>query len=373
MAVDPSAVQSLISADERSVLAEIVSGARDVLFRYQLRQPRGFAYISPAVTELIGFTPEECYADPLLYLKIAHPDDRAALEALNRASLSIQTLPTFRFVRKGGGVVWLEASLRIVEDGSGAPQCIQGIIRDVTHREEGARRLELVKQRALNDQLEAQPRVRVLVVDDHQLTRVGLIAVLTRDPRVIIVGEASNGLEAVRLTEALEPDLVMMDVRMPEMNGLDAARQVKRVSPMTSVLLLSMFHDPELLVEAIKAGAAGYVLKDSGLDQIRQAIADVLSGGFPVDDRLARTALRRLASEGAAPQPTPSTHLSTRELEVLSLLAQGSTNREIAEALTITPHTVKGHVEHILAKLGVSDRTQAAVKAIELGLFKSGH
>ena len=213
----------------------------------------------------------------------------------------------------------------------------------------------------------------MLVVDDHQLTRVGLIAVLTRDPRVVIVGEASNGLEAVRLTEALEPDLVMMDVRMPEMNGLQAARQVKRVSPMTSVLLLSMFHDPELLVEAIKAGAAGYVLKDSGLDQIRQAIADVLSGGFPVDDRLARTALRRLASEGAAPQPTPATHLSTRELEVLSLLAQGSTNREIAEALTITPHTVKGHVEHILAKLGVSDRTQAAVKAIELGLFKSGH
>jgi DNA-binding NarL/FixJ family response regulator len=174
------------------------------------------------------------------------------------------------------------------------------------------------------------------------------------------------------LAQRTEPDLVMMDVRMPEMNGVQATRQIKRVSPMTSVLLLSMFHDPELLVDAIKAGAAGYVLKDSPVETLRDAIADVLSGGFPVDDRLARMALRRLASESATASPATTTQLSERELDVLRLLARGATNREIADALTITPHTVKGHVEHILAKLGVSDRTQAAVRAIQVGLVTPG-
>jgi DNA-binding NarL/FixJ family response regulator len=143
---------------------------------------------------------------------------------------------------------------------------------------------------------------------------------------------------------------------------------LKEISPMTSVLLLSMFDDPDMLVQAIKAGGAGYVLKDSSLGDIQRAIREVASGGFPVDHRLAREILRRLAQESARPSTPAVNPLSSRELEVLGLLAGGATNREIGEALTITPHTVKGHVEHILAKLGVSDRTQAAVRAIELGL-----
>jgi PAS domain S-box-containing protein len=362
-----------VDGDARSIVWDIATRSRDVLFRYRLRPPLGFDYISPGIADLIGYTPEEHYADPLLHLKIVHAEDRQLLESIIRAPQSISELPTFRLVHKDGAVVWLEAGLSVVTEDSGPPVWLQGVVRDVTHREEGARRLALIKQRALSGDNADHPSIRVLVADDHQVTRLGLIAILSRDPRIVVVGEAGNGLEAVRLTRLLEPDLVMMDVRMPEMDGLEATRQVKLASPMTSVLLLSMFHDPELLVEAIKAGAAGYVLKDSGLDELRRAIAEVLSGGFPIDDRVARLALRQLAQESAAPVAQPPTaQLSNRELEVLRLLAQGATNREIAEALTITLHTVKGHVEHVLAKLGVSDRTQAAVRAIQLGLVTPG-
>ena len=212
---------------------------------------------------------------------------------------------------------------------------------------------------------------RVLIVDDHQLTRAGLAAILAREPDLEVVGEAGNGLEAVSLTRTLEPDLVLMDIRMPDLNGLEATRQLKESNPRTSVLLLSMFDDPDLLVEAVEAGAAGYVLKDAPIEDLRHAVREVLSGGFPIDDRLARQTLERVArqKQRAPGMPNP---LSARELDVLRLLAQGATNREIAEALIIAPYTVKVHVDHIFAKLGVSDRTQAAVRAIELGLVTPG-
>jgi DNA-binding NarL/FixJ family response regulator len=139
---------------------------------------------------------------------------------------------------------------------------------------------------------------------------------------------------------------------------------------MTSVLILSMFEDAELLLEAVKAGAAGYVLKAATEADLRSAIWEALAGNLPVDQRMAREVLRRLSVE-QAPRPALASgpRLSAREHEVLDRLARGGTNREIAEELVITPHTVKIHVEHILAKLGVSDRTQAAVRAIELGYF----
>jgi len=160
-----------------------------------------------------------------------------------------------------------------------------------------------------------------------------------------------------------------MDVRMPGLDGLEATRLVKRVSPTTSVLMLSMFEDADLLVDAVKAGAAGYVLKGASETALRSAIWEVLGGDLAVEPRLALDVLRRLASE--PPPPTAPTsdlpQLSAREQEVVSLLARGYTNREVADQLIITTNTVKIHVEHILAKLGVNDRTQAAVRAIELG------
>jgi DNA-binding NarL/FixJ family response regulator len=217
-------------------------------------------------------------------------------------------------------------------------------------------------------------RARVLVVDDHALTRAGVRAMLARDPNLELVGEAANGREAMALTQALQPDLVLMDVRMPDTDGLEATRAVKASRPMTSVLILSMFEDVELLIEAIKAGAAGYVLKAASTRELRVAMGQALAGEFPIDRGLAREVLRRVAQETPAPKPEEPAEvvaqLSPRELEVVTLLARGYTNREIAETLVVAPSTVKIHVEHILSKLGVSDRTQAAVRAIELGLVK---
>lgn len=209
---------------------------------------------------------------------------------------------------------------------------------------------------------------RIVIADDHLLTRAGLRAVLAQDPEFDLVGEAINGAQAVALSRSLQPDLVLMDVRMPDMDGLQATRILKEASPKTTVLILSMFEDAELLLEAVKAGAAGYLLKNASEADLRAAISDALAGNFPVDRHMVRDVLRRFAVDApAAPQTAPADLLSSREREVLELLARGCTNREIAEQLVITSSTVKVHVEHILAKLGVSDRTQAAVAAFELG------
>jgi DNA-binding NarL/FixJ family response regulator len=218
--------------------------------------------------------------------------------------------------------------------------------------------------------LQAAPprRARILVVDDHLLTRAGLRAVLADDPEYELVGEAINGGQGVALSRLLQPDLVLMDVRMPDMDGLEATRVLKQASPTTPVLILSMFEDAELLLEAVKAGAAGYVLKTVSEEDLRAAMSEALAGNFPVDRHLVRDVLQRVAREApTAPPVAQPDLLSGREREVLELLARGCTNREIAEQLVITASTVKVHVEHILAKLGVSDRTQAAVQAFELG------
>jgi len=217
------------------------------------------------------------------------------------------------------------------------------------------------------------PPARVVAVDDHDLARAALRTVIAQDARMQLVGEARNGREAVNLVRQLQPDLVLMDVRMPDMDGLQATRLVKQDCPMTCVLILTMMDDVDLLLETVKAGAAGFVLKSASEAELRTAMWDALNGDLPVDPRLAREALLRLANEQPFRQhpPTSTGVLSPREMEVLPLVARGLTNREIADELVITQHTVKIHVEHILAKLEVSDRTQAAVRAIELGYIKT--
>jgi len=212
---------------------------------------------------------------------------------------------------------------------------------------------------------------RIVIADDHELARAGLRAMLTDQRGFELVGEASNGQEALQLCRRLQPDLALIDVRMPEMDGLSTCRAVKQECPATSVILVTMHANPEYLFEALKAGAAGYVLKDVSQRELISAVQKVLHGESILNQELVARLLQRLASETQSREDLPAGRLSPREREVLELLTKGQTNREIARKLTVSVSTVKIHVEHILAKLGVSDRTQAAVRATEMGLLRT--
>ena len=211
---------------------------------------------------------------------------------------------------------------------------------------------------------------RVVIADDHELARAGLHAMLTGQRGLELVGEAANGREALELCRRLQPDLALIDVRMPELDGLATCHEIKQECPATSVILVTVYENPEYLLEALKAGAAGYVLKDISQRELIAVVYGVLQGRSMLSKELMYRVLHRLASQTLHKKELlPEGQLSTREREVLQLLAQGQTNREIARNLMVSVSTVKIHVEHILAKLGVSDRTQAAVRAIELGLL----
>jgi DNA-binding NarL/FixJ family response regulator len=215
-----------------------------------------------------------------------------------------------------------------------------------------------------------RPRsARLLIADDHELAREGLRSLLEREEGLEVVGEASTGQEAVACCRRLRPDLVLMDVRMPDQDGLEATRAIKRDHPEIGVLIVTMYENPDYLFEALKAGAAGYVLKDASRPEVIGAVRRVLRGDTLLEPDLANRLLRKLARQSVGPEASLVDQLTPRQREVLQLLAQGRTNREIAEALIISVGTVKGYVEDIIRKLGVSDRTQAAVRAIQLGLI----
>ncbi len=214
---------------------------------------------------------------------------------------------------------------------------------------------------------------RLLIADDHELARLGLVGALQGERGLSIVGEARNGLEALHLCQHLQPDLVLMDVRMPQMDGLTATAEIVRTCPRTSVIMLTMQEDPEYVLEALKVGASGYLLKESGRPEIVAAIRQVLAGESLLHAGLVADLLQRLGRD-RRPEPLPDVvhTLSDRVVEVLTLLAAGKTNREIASDLVLSVSTVKTHVEHVLAKLEVADRTQAAVKATRLGIVRVG-
>lgn len=211
-------------------------------------------------------------------------------------------------------------------------------------------------------------KARILIVDDHELAREGLRSVLSGEAGLEVVGEATNGREALALCRGLRPDLVLMDIRMPEMDGLAATRMIKAELPQISVVILTMQENPDYMLDAVKAGAAGFVLKGSPKREILGAVRRVLRGESLLDASLVTQLLRRLGAETDGEALPPAQTLTPREREVLHLLADGLTNPEIARELTVSVSTVKAHVEHIIAKLGVSDRTQAAVRAVQLKL-----
>ena len=224
---------------------------------------------------------------------------------------------------------------------------------------------------------------RVLIADDHHFIRHGLHHIVSLTPDLEVVGEASNGSEAVELCRTLRPNLVLMDVNMPYMDGLTATRVIKREHPDVAILMVTMYENPDYLLEALDAGAAGYVLKDAPAERLLNAIHRTLNGESPLNQELAALLLRRLSEERRqnvpeVRKPRKSLReklrepLTPREKEVLQLLASGKTNQEIAQSLMISKGTVKVHVERIIRKLGVSDRTQAVVHGISLGLVALG-
>ena len=213
--------------------------------------------------------------------------------------------------------------------------------------------------------------IRVLLVDDHALARTGLRMVLDAEPDIEVVGEAANGRQAVHSVGRLQPDVVLMDVRMPELDGIAATREI--AGGPTRVLILTTFDLDEYVYDALAAGASGFLLKDVGPEQLTEGIRVVASG----DALLAPTVTRRLIDElvaarrRPAPPPAELESLTPREREVLELVAQGLSNVEIAELLVVEETTVKTHVSRLLAKLDLRDRVQAVIFAYESGLVES--
>ncbi|MET8996422.1 response regulator transcription factor [Amycolatopsis sp. NPDC004169] len=206
--------------------------------------------------------------------------------------------------------------------------------------------------------------VRVLVVDDQRLVREGIASLLGIQPGIAVVGTAATGREAIERTLALGPDVVLMDVRMPEMDGVDAVAVLRRRAPACRVVMLTTFDDEEYVVQALRAGAAGYLLKDLPAAELAESVRLAHAGVTQLDD----TAARHVAAALSA-HPASAEVLTSRETEVLRMVATGATNREIATRLYLSEGTVKNHISRILARLGLRDRTQAAIYARDRGLI----
>ncbi len=213
---------------------------------------------------------------------------------------------------------------------------------------------------------EIRHSIRILIADDHAIVRKGLHTLITSEPGMEIVGEASDGIEAVQQARALQPDVILLDMVMPRQNGLEAIRQIKGENPEARIIVLTSFAEDDKIFPAIKAGALGYLLKDSTPEQLLQAIYDVHGGESSLHPSIAL----RLVREISQPSDLPPTQepLTGREVEVLKLVARGLTNQEIADTLIISERTVGNHIGNILNKLHVANRTQAALYALREGL-----
>ena len=207
--------------------------------------------------------------------------------------------------------------------------------------------------------------IRVLVVDDHAVVREGLRTFLELQDGIAVIGEAADGEEAVREAEALKPDVIVMDLVMPRLDGVGAMRELRRRLPSARVIVLTSFAEDERLLPAIQAGAAGYLLKNVAPPELARAVRAAHAGEALIDPVVAARLVDAIAQPPGEPAPE---RLTAREQEVLALIARGFSNKRIALELGIAEKTVKTHVGHVLAKLGVSDRTQAAVHAVRMQL-----
>ncbi len=219
--------------------------------------------------------------------------------------------------------------------------------------------------------------ISVLIVDDHPVVRDGIRYMLRTADQIRVVAEASTGLEALERVRVFHPQVVLMDIRMPDMDGLEATSCIKEQFPDTCVVIMTMHDDEEYVVQAVQAGAAGYLLKDAPREEVCRTIVAAAGGDMTIKASLLHRAMRSVRnSDGErSPKPLPAhlpvvEELTPRELSVLELVADGKTNREIGETLFISEDTAKKHVQNLVAKLGASDRTTAAVTALRLGLVE---
>jgi DNA-binding NarL/FixJ family response regulator len=210
--------------------------------------------------------------------------------------------------------------------------------------------------------------IRVVIADDHSLVRQGLRRYLEMADGIEVVGEASNGGEAVDLVEREKPDIALMDIRMPEMDGLEAARTISERYPEVGIVMLTAYDDRHFVVEAVRSGARGYVLKARDAEHLTQTVRLVAEGNMVIDPQLVVVLADEL--NVAKHRNRSAESLTEREVEILQLLAFGHTNRDIAEKLFISPDTVKTHLEHIYQKLGASDRTAAVAEALRRRLIE---
>ncbi len=212
--------------------------------------------------------------------------------------------------------------------------------------------------------------IRVLVVDDETVIREGLVSILSFQSDIKVIGQASNGLEAIPMAEKDKPDVILLDLLMPKMDGLDSIPHFKEVSPDSKILILTSFPDPDKVFRAIKSGAMGYLLKDSTWEQLLQGIRDVAKGQSYIDSSIAHRLIQEI---NPAPAPAHINHaltLTERETQTLRLIAKGLSNQEIAENMVVHERTVAKYVGNILSKLQLANRTQAALYAIHEGLDK---
>jgi NarL family two-component system response regulator LiaR len=213
---------------------------------------------------------------------------------------------------------------------------------------------------------ETSKPIRVLIADDHPVVRRGLISLLRTEPGLELVGEAQNGAEAVELTRSLQPDVILLDLVMPQMDGIEAIVQIKQENPDARILVITSFADDDKVFPAIKSGALGYLLKEAPPEMLVQAIRDVHRGESSLHPSIARKVISELHRPSDLPPTTEP--LTERELDVLRLVARGLTNHDIAEELVISEGTVRFHVSNILGKLHLANRTQAALYALQEGL-----
>lgn len=211
--------------------------------------------------------------------------------------------------------------------------------------------------------------VRLLIVDGHELVRAGLRSMLAGEPNLAVVGEAATGEEAMLLCRRLQPDIVMMDLWLPTLDDVPLPRAIKREFPAIDIVIVTACDEPDCLFEALRAGAVGFLLKSATRQQFVSILQHVQRGEVVLNHMQLAGLITRLSVQSPIPNGSKSPSLTSRELAVVRLLAQGRTNREIAQGLGVTISTVKVHVEHIIAKFGASDRTEAAVRALEFGFI----